>query len=79
MSDSAGEPLVDQQVYRALSTSSYDNLSADHRARLAKAYTEIGLIYQEAGIDTLSKVAALQAAWFRNQLGGTNRVLKTGM
>lgn len=54
-----------QSIYRALS---YDALSEEHRERLAQLYTEIGIVFRDAGITTLERIAALQAAWFRNDL-----------
>ena len=53
-----------------VSVASYQELSDEHKLRLASAYTDIGLVYQEAGMMSLSKIAALQAAWFRCEATG---------
>ncbi len=55
--------LIQAEFNKALC--SYDSLSSEHSKRLADAYTEIGVVFKEAGIPTLEKIAALQAAWFR--------------
>lgn len=57
-----------ESIYRALS---YDALSAEHRARLAALYTEIGIVFRDAGMSSLERIAALQAAWFRNECRAT--------